>query len=230
MEDFTLIHVGKCGGISVRKALSSRDTLYCCVHAAKPDLANLSKRIIFMVRDPVERFVSAFNWRYYLLSTGQRTAAPGDRVSQLKLRFELEFLSCFADVNDFALQLSNDVWKGMYELQYLSGLIGHVNMGFDFYYSELLDNCSSFELAGVICTEHLASDFNRIFGYELEFRENHLYPQRSRFLSTDARINLERLLLNEFSVLDRISELAQKKGVYMSKRYEKNSHSDKSCA
>ena len=62
---FCLIHIGKCGGTSLKKALkvSRRFPGIETVHIQKPVFSSKTRYII-VARDPISRCVSAFNWRY----------------------------------------------------------------------------------------------------------------------------------------------------------------------
>ena len=63
-ENYIYIHIGKCGGSSIKrffqKSFSSKLNFY---HLSRPKLKeqNKSNRFLFVIRNPIERYVSAFN-------------------------------------------------------------------------------------------------------------------------------------------------------------------------
>ena len=76
-----LIHIGKCGGASLRKTLRESgiaDELQF-FHTQSP-VFHKELRYIVVARNPLERAVSAFNWRYKLVVIDeiQRHRIPGE--------------------------------------------------------------------------------------------------------------------------------------------------------
>lgn len=68
LTERVLIHIGKCGGASLKASLREAgiaDELRI-VHIRQPTYQENQKYII-VARNPVERTVSAFNWRYKLV-------------------------------------------------------------------------------------------------------------------------------------------------------------------
>jgi len=71
MRDLELIHIGKCGGTTVQKLFK----LKSC-HLIKPSIyiknnkynKNKNKKYIIWIRNPLKRFVSAFNYVYELIN------------------------------------------------------------------------------------------------------------------------------------------------------------------
>jgi hypothetical protein len=52
------IHIGKCGGSYINKVLGKELTK---IHMKKPDINNRSYKYIIFIRNPLQRFISAFN-------------------------------------------------------------------------------------------------------------------------------------------------------------------------
>ena len=66
------IHIGKCGGVTLEKAIKDSPVvkgLFASVHKVHiqkpPIIKNASYAIV--VRNPIDRAISAFNWRYKLV-------------------------------------------------------------------------------------------------------------------------------------------------------------------
>lgn len=217
---FGLVHVGKCGGGSVAHELRSRNYTFDHYHMRRPVYRDDYSYVV-LVRDPISRFVSAFNWRYYLLTEGRlcSTSDPNPMV-QLRHRFEREFLSQFENVNAFAEQLTRrnifDVTPG----SILMMLVGHVMHGFHWYLDELLNRMRPGQLAGIITMENLAADVEALFGFRLVQETHRHYPKRSIALSEEGRANLLRELETEYTTLSRLKILADQAGVRMSMSYD----------
>ncbi|MDC0195960.1 sulfotransferase family protein, partial [Candidatus Thioglobus sp.] len=70
-DSLIYVHIGKCGGATLGKSLlnspivNERFRTFTKIHVCKPPiLKNASYAIV--VRNPIKRAVSAFNWRYKL--------------------------------------------------------------------------------------------------------------------------------------------------------------------
>ena len=102
---FDLVHVGKCGGSTVASELRAANFRFEHFHMRRP-MAAPGIRYLILARDPVARFVSAFNWRKHLYSTGALppTNCTGP-LPELRHRAEREFLFQFESANALAEQL-----------------------------------------------------------------------------------------------------------------------------
>lgn len=60
------IHIGKCGGSTVRKEFKKNKILFYEKHMTNVKF-HRNKKYIIVIRNPISRFVSAFNWRYKLV-------------------------------------------------------------------------------------------------------------------------------------------------------------------
>jgi len=217
---FDLIHVGKCGGTSVAQELRARGFRFEHVHLRRPR-AESGRRYVVMARDPVARFVSAFNWRRGLMDEHRLSAArSADPIARLRRRAEGEFLALFENVNDLAERL---VLNGSHEVSPLATmmqLIGHVPQGFAWYLGGLLEQIQPEQLAGVTTTERLADDVAALFGFQLTLERNRRPESSDTNLSEVGRANLAREFAAEYQALDRLAALASRAGVAMSVRYD----------
>jgi hypothetical protein len=217
---FGLVHVGKCGGATVEEALRDRNFIFDHYHLRRP-VYKEEQCYVILVRDPIARIVSAFNWRYYWLSEEIiRQGDAKDPLAQMKHRFELDFLSQFENVNAFAEQL---VRPGKFDVSPIStmmSLVGHVMQGFVWYLGDLLESMQPHQLAGVITTERLADDVEALFGFRPDKERNRYYPSRESFLSPRGRANLAREFEAEYRMLHRLEALANQAGVRMSMTYD----------
>jgi len=219
-EPFDLVHVGKCGGSSVVEELRGRGFQFEHFHMRRP-LPAAGHRYVVLVRDPVARFVSAFNWRRHLFNNDRLPAAHHeDPIASLRHRAEWELLQQFDDANALAERLVQTGQHEVSPLATMTTLIGHVPQGFAWYLGGLLDQLEPGQLAGVIATERLGDDFERLFGFRPTAERNRLQASRGTGLSAAGRANLAREFAEEYRILERLAELAERAGVVMSVRYD----------
>ena len=217
---FDLVHVGKCGGSTIAEELRARGFRFEHVHMRRPVVA-AARRYVVLVRDPVARFVSAFNWRKHLLENDLLPAARNtDPIARLRHSAELEFLSHFEDVNAFAERLVRSQACDVSPLSTLMSLIGHVPQGFEWYLSDLVGRIQPGQLLGVLCTERLADDCEAVFGFRPTAERNRLAGSQPAGLSPAGRANLVREFEPEYRTLRRLADLARRAGVPMSMRYD----------
>lgn len=101
------VHVGKCGGTSVKKAWRTAGVEIHEVHI-EPVKENAHARYIILLRDPIAREVSAFNWRVNLVVSARRPliSLPWVRWNWRWQRFqfdrEYEILKRYGDINTLA--------------------------------------------------------------------------------------------------------------------------------
>lgn len=216
---FDLVHVGKCGGGTVVQELGPRGYRFEQFHLRRP-VAAAGRRFVVLVRDPVARFVSAYNWRSHVM---RDDSLPGFRspnpVERLRHETERMFLALFPDVNAFAESIAAhgawDVSPGTTLMQ----LIGHVPQGFGWYLDELLDRIDPGQLLGVIATERFADDFEALFGFRPTASRHRNDAPLSKTLSPAGRANLVRQFAGEYRTLARLADLARQSGRPMSIEY-----------
>lgn len=94
-----VVHVGKSGGTFTRKILNMSPILQLqfstvrVVHAIKAPLHKESRYLI-LVRDPISRSISAFNWRYSKVVLG---GEPGRFPNEARVLSRYESLSNLAE-------------------------------------------------------------------------------------------------------------------------------------
>jgi len=217
---FDLVHVGKCGGSTIVEELRARGFRFEHLHLRRP-VVEAARRYVVLVRDPVARFVSAFNWRRHLLGNGLLPAAHDqDPIARLRHQFEWTFLSQFADVNALAERLGRPEAHDVSPMSTLTALIGHVPQGFGWYLDDLLDRIQPGQLLGVICTERLVDDCETVFGFRPTAERNRLAGTRASDLSPSGRANLARELEPEYRTLRRLADVARTAGVPVSMDYD----------
>jgi hypothetical protein len=224
MSLYCFIHVGKCGGTSIRVALKSKyPTGFASVndyemsnyagpvniewyHCHKPRVDDKLSYYICL-RNPIDRFVSAFNWIYYRVITP--TYEP---------RLHKGYVKRNPTVEDFALY-DNDVNK-MAEQMYdedgtlnekINGIImgplceetgnfrgNQLSWNVTYYLEELLKSETKF--VSVIAFPTLNEDVKHHFGVELDHCKKRQVG--NTILSKTGYRNLRRYLDSDFRCIE----------------------------
>lgn len=79
-NDTRFIHIGKAGGSTIRSVLQGRKRIATVIHVSKPSCPRASGVDLIVLRNPIDRFVSAFYWRKDLVVTkgSQRNRFKGE--------------------------------------------------------------------------------------------------------------------------------------------------------
>lgn len=197
MSNNILIHIGKCGGSTCRKAIAgSKIRIDRVVHIQPPPIQSRARYFV-IARAPMARALSAFNWRYYLVNHDKRQATrfPGER----------DIVSHYGTLNGLAEQLyfRNKSDNTVAQNHFRS--IHHLGESIAFYLRPLLDSISTEQIGGVIMQETLDEDLLRLFGVSTDLRERAYHDATtpgSLFLSELARANLRRFLAKDYACLE----------------------------
>ncbi|MBU3728177.1 MAG: hypothetical protein FGM37_02875 [Phycisphaerales bacterium] len=216
---FDLVHVGKCGGSTIATALRASGFRFEHVHMRRPAVSP-SRSYVVLVRDPMQRFVSAFNWRRHRLRGDLNPDRDdADPLWRLKHQSERAFLSMFESAGALAERLVAEPGFDVSPAITLMDLIGHVPHGFHWYLGHLLEEIKPSQLRAVVCQERLEEDIQAAFGLRVSESRNWDYPRVSGELSPLARQNLARVLADEYRTLERLGRVAAAAGIPMSMRY-----------
>lgn len=200
------IHVGKCGGASLRRAIKSSDKIRSSfssvkkVHIRKPPIKGRCQYIV-VVRNPVSRCISAFNWRYKIVVEDgrQQDRFPGEH----------DVLKKYGDLNSLAEALYHD------DSLYLPTVrdwmkIHHLYEDISFYLHDLLLEIESKNLFAVLAQENLDQDIERLLGVTetQKVHENSSSTKRAKLeLSARARANLKRFLAADYDAIAKLHEM-----------------------
>ena len=192
---FTFVHIGKTGGSTIKKNLNQKSINFkhehCCEIKYKPN-----KFYIISIRNPISRFISAFNWRYYLL-----------RTKIQKNDYELKIYEKYKNVNYLAenlyinnelnIELDKDINK-IYKKH-----PSHLGMDINFYIGKLLEKCSKKQILTVLKTETLNYDFNNFFNLEIKeiLKKN---SNSSENISHLAYKNLKKYLKKDYDCIQKL--------------------------
>ncbi len=205
-DELVYIHIGKCGGQSLWDAIQRSPVVnqqfssVIRVHVAEPPVLARSKYLI-VVRNPISRAISAFNWRYKLVVEDE---VKKDRASQ-----EYQVLAKYGTLNALAEALYDD---GSLNDQVVEDLrsIGHLRMDISFYLSKILPSVRSDQIFSVLTTEFLDSEVARELNIEDVKREHQNRPSvdlEKKHLSDCARSNLRQFLSEDYRAVEELLDL-----------------------
>tara|TARA_Y100000296_G_scaffold87150_1_gene130090 strand:+ start:9083 stop:9781 length:699 start_codon:yes stop_codon:yes gene_type:complete len=152
-----LIHVGKCGGSSLRKAISesTKVSITGTVHIFKPAYIK-NQHYYIVARDPIARCISAFNWRYKLVVE--------DKVQKHRFAKEFEVLDKYKVLNNLVENLYNLDGKLNLEVAKEFETIHHLRERHSYYLKSFLKKCPPSSIKGVFMQESLNDDIEKYLG------------------------------------------------------------------
>lgn len=204
MTNMQLIHVGKCAGGSLRRILDLNSIPYTPHHAGDPQPTyNANHKYVITVRDPVDRIVSALNWRRYLLASNKRQGKHEAR--QIKLELELSLLLRIKNVEHFAELICQN--NGDAELFFQ--LIGHLRRGLYWYCENLFLHLNSAQVIGIIRTNFFESDIKQQLKLQncQNIKDKSNYPKFFGQPSQDARRILKNYLTKDYECLVHLEKI-----------------------
>jgi hypothetical protein len=200
---FQLIHVGKCAGTTVSTELKENGFLFEKLHCVKP-LPSSSAKYIVLIRDPVDRFTSAYNWRQKRLRSLETGSLSGS-LGEFREKLECQLFAQYPDVYSLADSLARHE-VGRFHFEALISLVGHVHQGFSWYMDDLFDQISPNQVIGAISVEDLATDMMELFGITVS-RKLNVSSNDSLMLSTSSRQALESVFTREYRCLGRLGAM-----------------------
>ena len=199
------IHIGKCGGMTLDTALNnssivkSKFSSVFRIHIMKPVIMkHVSYAIV--VRNPVQRAISAFNWRYKLVVT--------DGTQKNRFDGEYEILKKYKTFNSLCELLYTDgVLNSVVSDEFKK--IHHLKENISFYLKPLLDKISPSQLFAVFATETLNEDIANILNInnELYIHQNTKNINYKKFLSKKSYNNLKSYLADDYLYLSKLIDM-----------------------
>lgn len=197
------VHIGKCGGGSLWRAIRSSKSVKRAfhdvvrVHMAQPPILENAKYLI-VVRNPIERTVSAFNWRYNIVvENGGSENMIGESQSLTK----------YKTINNLAESLYDDSGELNKEAVEAFYSIDHMKQNIEFYLSDLLDQIDKEQIFALVTTELLDQDIELYLSFKNKYRVHQSRPTQNSDklpLSDLARRNLYNFSKNEYATLHKL--------------------------
>ncbi len=193
-----LIHIGKCGGSTVKTELKKARIKFFEKHICKVTYSN-KKRYIIIIRNPISRFISAFNWRYKLVID--------DKIQCDRFEGESELLKKYGTVNKLAESIYDTDGNLNLDFSKKKFCIHHITEDINFYIGEFLNICERKNIIGVIATETLNEDMKNLFNIKLMSHENKNSEKYNNHLSDLAYKNLRKYLKKDYECIKKLYKL-----------------------
>ena len=105
MNNLVIIHIGKCGGSTGTTDLRSKNVKFSTIHINET-LYKPNNKYVIVIRNPIERLISAFNWRYYLVCDS--------KLQENRFKNEKNILNQYKNVNNLCndLEINPDIFNG----------------------------------------------------------------------------------------------------------------------
>ena len=215
-KKLTLIHIGKCGGSTIRSFLKYKtDLKFCQIHEDR--FVNEDKKVIkeqkyilynpklhylILIRNPIERFISAFKFNYYRQFINKKRKSKVLNNIYEKYNFRLKNMI-------LGLKKNKNIFNGS---KYSSNYINHLSEDINYYLGDILNKCTKKDIFGVICTETINDDVKKLFGIKLKAHEKNMekitFPDNFDYtLDDNTRKILKDYLKKDYECIDKLYEM-----------------------
>ncbi len=199
------VHIGKCGGSSVIEEFKKHGLKFQEKHVGGLKFRR-QKQYGIIIRNPISRFVSAFNWRYLLVVEKQE--------QKDLFKGEYELLKKYKDVNNLAEHIYDENGNLVLDFKHEDYYIHHITEDIHFYLEELLKKGSKKHISYVLATETLSEDLKAQFNINLT---SHLKKNKKQIkLSELALNNLVKYLEKDFECIETLNAM----GLLTDKQYQ----------
>ncbi len=202
------IHIGKCGGSSVREDLKREKFNFTEKHISRVKFEK-NKNYIIIIRNPISRFVSAFNWRYKLVVE--------DGVQENRFEGEKVILKKFKTANNLAENIYNLENELVLNFQKDEFYIHHIKEDINYYLGDFLKKCKKENIMAVLATETLSEDVKHHFNFELTSHLKYNKKEGRNYLSDIAVKNLKEYFKKDYECIEKLNEL----NLLTERQYEK---------
>jgi len=198
------VHIDKCGGSTVernifksKKIIENFSRIHK-IHQNKPPIHKKSKYII-VVRNPLSRLVSAFNWRYRLL-------VKEENNYKNYFKKELNILKKYKNINSIAEQLYFNEKLNKNVAKEFKKII-HIKNDMEFYLGDLLKSISKDQIFAVLCQETINADIKNYLSLNnnLNINDNNNRSLFKKHLTVTSQENLKKWSINDFKILKNLA-------------------------
>ena len=197
------VHIGKCGGSTVEKLLSTSPIVsekYSSFFESHINGVVIDPNCdyFFCLRNPIDRAFSAFEWRKKLVIEEalpeQVRRFPGER----------KVLRQYQSLGAMARALYRSDGRQNQAVARDFHCVHHLRESISFYCRPLLGVLTPRNIFGVLCQEELAADCSRILGVDalvLRERSNESKRRIDQDLDAEAVSNLKRFLVEDYQCI-----------------------------
>tara|TARA_Y200000002_G_scaffold370234_1_gene365476 strand:+ start:1696 stop:2388 length:693 start_codon:yes stop_codon:yes gene_type:complete len=176
----TFIHVGKCAGSTLEKILMSKLKISRTYHMRKP-IFNRKSNYYIVLRNPISRAISAFNWRKRLVLQ--------EKTQINRFQYEYDTLKKYKSLNQIAELLYDSNQTNSNKLLEFER-IHHIKKGINYYLSFLIKKNRLKYLKKVFVQETLNEDIKSFFDINMDNRKKYKENKVETKLSNKAIQNL----------------------------------------
>ncbi|WP_425101274.1 hypothetical protein [Tropicibacter sp. S64] len=135
LEPVTLVHIGKCGGTSIRRSFVEAGIDVHELHMRKAPL-DASRRYVVWVRDPIKRFISAFNHSKSICQFDVSGMAPGSATlancpAPMRIETKIRTGRAYPDEYEYLMaqfETANDLAESLYGPDLTRRVLAHLLM------------------------------------------------------------------------------------------------------
>lgn len=205
LRKLTFVHVGKCGGISVWNALKQssfiKDKYYelTRVHISKPVIRKDVDYII-VLRNPVLRSISAFNWRKQLTEKSF--------IQSLRFPGEVPALNSFSSFEEMCIHLFDEFQLPNIRVHKMLKRIHHFEYNISYYLADLLESVDPSQIAFVFNTEQLSDQLKVSLRINsVDHIHSNSQVSQNNFMSLRACNSLAKFLEEDYLAIQRLHTL-----------------------
>ena len=209
------IHIGKCGGksllFSLEKSIKAQQYKKIHrIHIRKPPVYKRAHYTI-VVRNPIQRAISAFNWRYKIVID--------EKSERSRFKGEYEVLKKYENLNALVEKLyidnklnkkvANDFRK-----------IHHLKEDITYYLKPLIEKINKKQIFAIFSTETLDEDINNILKVKNDLKIHKHADQLAEYkktLSERGYKNLKKFLKSDYDSLKELIEMNNSTAVAIDK-------------
>ena len=203
-----VIHIGKCGGGTVELAIMQSKILaekFESVKVTHINKVNYSEQesYLIIIRNPIDRAISAFNWRYHLV------VESGEQKERFKGEWQiLKKYSTLNSLSESLYDLDREFLNEKVSREFKA--IHHLRENISFYLSTMLRHVCPHQVYGIIKQHSLASDCKLLLGSSIDVQHKNCgvtTDPLKKELSKLARLNLRRFLHKDFACILKLYNL-----------------------
>lgn len=187
-----LIHIGKCGGTSIINLFATNYIKIDKVEHVNTVEYDDNCKYIILIRNPISRFISAFNWRYKLV------CESNNNYQLNRFQNEKSTLEKYKTVNTLAENINEYSNNNEY--------IHHIKEDINFHIGDFLKKCKKENIIAVLTTETLDDDCKRFFNLNIvkSFKQNKSYDVK---ISNIGYENLKEYLHKDYECIEKLYKL-----------------------
>jgi hypothetical protein len=190
-QQINIIHIGKCGGSTIDNILTKNNIKFNKIHIMKP-IFNTKYKYVITLRNPIDRFISAFNWRYKLVVS--------DKTQENRFKGEKDTLIKYGCVNNLAENITSFDINESY--------IHHIYEDINFYLDDFLGKCKKEDIIGILTQEDLQNDIKQIFNIcDTNIHINQNNTITNKYISSQGYKLLKNYLYKDYECINKLFDM-----------------------